>query len=108
MMRGIAWVLSLVCLLVACASGAAPRRPASPSASVVTDNRIEDASARRPSGKCGSKRRAIDSGHQTREYNRCRRCGRPRAYYRKFGICRICLREAAHEGYIPGMTKSSW
>lgn len=32
----------------------------------------------------------------------------PRAYYRKFGICRICLREAAHEGYIPGMTKSSW
>ena len=40
--------------------------------------------------------------------NRCRRCGRPRAYYRKFGLCRICLREAAHEGYIPGMTKSSW
>ena len=29
-------------------------------------------------------------------------------YYRKFGLCRICLREAAHEGYIPGMTKSSW
>ena len=35
------------------------------------------------------------------------RCGRPRAYYRKFGLCRICLREAAHEGYVPGMTKSS-
>jgi small subunit ribosomal protein S14 len=45
---------------------------------------------------------------QTRAYNRCRRCGRPRAYYRKFGLCRICLREAAHEGYVPGMTKSSW
>ena len=45
---------------------------------------------------------------KTRSYNRCRRCGRPRAYYRKFGLCRICLREAAHEGYIPGMTKSSW
>ncbi len=45
---------------------------------------------------------------QSREYNRCRRCGRPRAYYRKFGLCRICLREAAHEGYVPGMTKSSW
>ena len=44
----------------------------------------------------------------SREYNRCRRCGRPRAYYRKFGLCRICLRNAAHEGYIPGMTKSSW
>jgi small subunit ribosomal protein S14 len=45
---------------------------------------------------------------QSREYNRCRRCGRPRAYFRKFGLCRICLRTAAHEGYIPGMTKSSW
>ena len=41
-------------------------------------------------------------------YNRCRRCGRPRAYYRKFGLCRICLRDAAHKGYVPGMTKSSW
>jgi small subunit ribosomal protein S14 len=45
---------------------------------------------------------------KTRAYNRCRRCGRPRGYYRKFGLCRICLREAAHEGYVPGMTKSSW
>ncbi len=44
----------------------------------------------------------------TREYNRCVRCGRPRAYYRKFGLCRICLRELAHQGVIPGMTKSSW
>ena len=42
------------------------------------------------------------------EYNRCARCGRPRAYYRKFGICRICLREVAHQGVIPGLTKSSW
>jgi large subunit ribosomal protein L5 len=46
--------------------------------------------------------------YKTRGYNRCRRCGRPRAYYRKFGLCRICLREAAHQGYVPGMTKSSW
>jgi small subunit ribosomal protein S14 len=46
--------------------------------------------------------------YQSREYNRCRRCGRPRAYYRKFGLCRICLRNAAHEVYIPGMTKSCW
>jgi large subunit ribosomal protein L5 len=37
-----------------------------------------------------------------------RRCGRPRAVYRKFGLCRICLRELAHEGNIPGMTKASW
>ncbi len=46
--------------------------------------------------------------YKTRGYNRCRRCGRSRAYYRKFGLCRICLREAAHNGYVPGMSKSSW
>ena len=46
--------------------------------------------------------------YTTREYNRCNRCGRPRGYYRKFGVCRICLRELAHEGVIPGLTKSSW
>ena len=45
---------------------------------------------------------------KVRAYSRCRRCGRPRAVYRKFGLCRICLRELAHDGYIPGMTKSSW
>jgi small subunit ribosomal protein S14 len=44
----------------------------------------------------------------TRNYTRCARCGRARAVYRKFGICRICLRDLAHEGVIPGMTKSSW
>jgi small subunit ribosomal protein S14 len=46
--------------------------------------------------------------HSTRQYNRCKRCGRPRAYYRKFQLCRICLRELAHEGELPGVTKSSW
>ncbi len=46
--------------------------------------------------------------YKTREYTRCRRCGRPRAVYRKFGLCRICLRELAHDGMVPGMTKSSW
>jgi small subunit ribosomal protein S14 len=45
---------------------------------------------------------------KTRQYTRCNRCGRPRAVYRKFGLCRICLRELAHDGFIPGMTKSSW
>ena len=44
----------------------------------------------------------------SRAYTRCERCGRPRAYLRKFGLCRICLRELAHQGFIPGMTKSSW
>ena len=43
-----------------------------------------------------------------RRYSRCNRCGRPRAVFRKFGLCRICLRELAHQGAIPGMTKSSW
>mgnify|MGYP000386124207 FL=1 len=46
--------------------------------------------------------------HKTQAYTRCNRCGRPRAVYRKFGLCRICLRELAHQGAIPGMTKSSW
>jgi small subunit ribosomal protein S14 len=46
--------------------------------------------------------------YKVRNYHRCSRCGRPRAYYRKFGVCRICLRELAHQGVIPGMTKSSW
>jgi len=45
---------------------------------------------------------------KVRDYNRCNRCGRPRSYYRKFGLCRICLRELAYEGKIPGLTKSSW
>lgn len=45
---------------------------------------------------------------KVREYNRCQRCGRPRGYYRKFQLCRVCLRELASQGYIPGMTKSSW
>ena len=40
--------------------------------------------------------------------NRCNRCGRPRAYMRDFGLCRICMREMAHKGYLPGVTKASW
>ena len=46
--------------------------------------------------------------YKVRNYTRCNRCGRPRAVFRKFGLCRICLRELAHQGAIPGMTKSSW
>jgi small subunit ribosomal protein S14 len=45
---------------------------------------------------------------QVRAYNRCKICGRPHAYMRKFGICRICFRELAYEGQIPGVTKASW
>ena len=42
------------------------------------------------------------------EYTRCNRCGRPHSVYRKFGLCRICLREMALAGQLPGVTKSSW
>ncbi|HEX6369208.1 MAG TPA: type Z 30S ribosomal protein S14, partial [Longimicrobium sp.] len=41
-------------------------------------------------------------------YNRCNRCGRPRAFLRKFGLCRICFREQALRGEIPGVRKASW
>ena len=43
-----------------------------------------------------------------RKYNRCRRCGRPRAYLRRFGMCRICVRELALRGELPGVVKASW
>ena len=45
---------------------------------------------------------------KVRAYTRCRRCGRSKAVYRKFGLCRICLREMVHAGEVPGVTKSSW
>jgi small subunit ribosomal protein S14 len=44
----------------------------------------------------------------TRSVHRCHVCGRPRAYIRKFGVCRICFRELASQGKLPGVTKSSW
>jgi len=44
----------------------------------------------------------------TRQHNRCVRCGRPRSYYRKFGLCRVCLRELANRGELPGVRKASW
>lgn len=46
--------------------------------------------------------------YKTREYNRCQLCGRARAYYRKFKICRICFRVLAGKGEIPGVRKASW
>jgi len=46
--------------------------------------------------------------YTVRGYNRCSICGRPHAYMRKFGICRICFRGLAYKGEIPGVTKSSW
>ena len=43
-----------------------------------------------------------------RAYHRCFVCGRPRAYMRRFGLCRICFRELALKGMLPGVVKSSW
>ncbi|MEO1045359.1 MAG: 30S ribosomal protein S14 [Pseudomonadota bacterium] len=48
------------------------------------------------------------NGNPTRVRNRCNTTGRPRGYYRKFGLCRIELRDLANKGLIPGVTKSSW
>ncbi len=45
---------------------------------------------------------------KVRSYTRCVRCGRPRAVYRRFGLCRLCFRDMAHKGEIPGITKASW
>jgi small subunit ribosomal protein S14 len=60
-----------------------------------------------------AKKSAIESWklpakYKTRFHNRCRLCGRPRGYMRQFGMCRICFRNLAAEGRIPGVTKSSW
>jgi small subunit ribosomal protein S14 len=46
--------------------------------------------------------------YATRYHNRCRLCGRSRGYIRRFGLCRLCFREFAHKGEIPGVRKASW
>ncbi|MDR2748396.1 MAG: type Z 30S ribosomal protein S14 [Bifidobacteriaceae bacterium] len=43
-----------------------------------------------------------------RSYTRCTKCGRSKSVYRKFGLCRVCLRQMAHLGQLPGVRKSSW
>lgn len=53
--------------------------------------------------KAGRKQKFV-----VRQYTRCNRCGRPRAVYRKFMLCRICFRELAHAGELPGIRKASW
>ncbi|MDO8648610.1 MAG: type Z 30S ribosomal protein S14 [Candidatus Peregrinibacteria bacterium] len=55
-----------------------------------------------------AKREGKKSKYPTRVYNRCTLCGRRHGYMRFFGICRICFRELACNGEIPGITKSSW
>lgn len=68
---------------------------------------------REPGGKSLAKQALIEKAKRTprfkvRTYNRCNLCGRSRGYMRKFGLCRVCFREMAHKGLIPGVTKSSW
>ena len=53
---------------------------------------------------CGGKGKSFTS----RRHNRCKLCGRPRGYLRKFGLCRLCFRGLALRGEIPGVSKSSW
>jgi len=52
--------------------------------------------------------RELRRKYPTRVRNRCRTCGRPRGYIRRFGLCRICFRELALQGMIPGVAKASW
>lgn len=52
--------------------------------------------------------REANRKYKIRVRNRCQKCGRPRGYIRRFGLCRICFRELALQGQLPGVTKSSW
>ncbi len=58
--------------------------------------------------KCLIEKQKRKPKFKVRLYSRCRRCGRPRAYMRRFGICRICFRQMALAGDLPGVTKASW
>lgn len=58
--------------------------------------------------KCLVEKSKRKNKFEVRKYNRCKRCGRPRGYMRKFGLCRICFRELALAGQIPGVVKASW
>ncbi len=68
-------------------------------AKIAKDLKLEDAQPPRPK---------TPEAARCRHRNRCWRCGRPRAFLRKFGICRLCFRQLALNGEIPGVTKASW
>ncbi len=53
-------------------------------------------------------KQSLPAKFKVQAYNRCKICGRPHAYMRKFGVCRICFRNLAHKGQIPGVRKASW
>jgi small subunit ribosomal protein S14 len=58
--------------------------------------------------KCLIEKQKRKPKFQVRAYNRCRQCGRPRGYIRRFGLCRICFRQLALAGDLPGVRKASW
>jgi len=58
--------------------------------------------------KCLVEKQKKTPKYAVRKYTRCQRCGRSRAYLRKFGLCRICFRDLALRGEIPGVRKASW
>ena len=58
--------------------------------------------------KLKAKKKAGTLKEPTKAFNRCSQCGRTRSYIRQFGMCRICVRQKANEGLLPGVTKSSW
>ena len=58
--------------------------------------------------KAMKNKQAKKAKYSTQAYTRCQICGRPHAVLSEFGICRICFRELAHKGQIPGVKKSSW
>lgn len=60
------------------------------------------------SQKIKQKRLEENSKFSTRAYTRCKICGRPHSVLRKYGICRVCFRELAYKGEIPGVKKASW
>jgi small subunit ribosomal protein S14 len=57
---------------------------------------------------CWEIKQTLPQKFKTRKYNRCKRCGRRRAYMRRFHMCRICFRELSLQGLIPGVMKASW
>ena len=72
----------------------------------TTAKRVKDAKIEREFAKARAEKKTLK--FSTRRHNRCKLCGRPRAYIRKFGICRLCFRGLALKGEIPGVSKSSW
>ena len=75
---------------------------------MTTAKRVKDAKIEKEFEQARGKKKEDRPKFSTRRHNRCKICGRPRAYLRKFGLCRLCFRGLALRGEIPGVSKSSW